>query len=228
MDINMERPNLCSIAAESTAKNSKSDIYGFVGFLIHHFDLRAEQVDLGLYKEPYKFVAFLSFLKQRKVLSSLMRRHTSTASKVIAYLKSAGYGRRTAAYWDRLEDYYKTLGTQISRASHTFGGKRRRDQEKDPLPSGESLLRMADVIACHADQLKAKDKSDNGGIWSNATVKCMRDWAMMSALFGHIPTMRLSTLLTLAHPDFCEDGACTHADCKDELCVGNRMSWVLR
>ena len=112
---------------------------------------------------------------------------------------------------------------------HTsFGGKRRRDQEQDPLPSGESLLRMADVIACHADQLKAKDKSDNGGIWSNATVKCMRDWAMMSALFGHIPTMRLSTLLTLAHPDFCEDGACTHADCKDELCVGNRMSWVLR
>ena len=141
---------------------------------------------LGLNKEPYKFVASLSFLKQRKVLSSLMRRHTS------------------------------------------FGGKRRRDQEKDPLPSGESLLRMADVIACHADQLKAKDKSDNGGIWSNATIKCMRDRAMMSALFGHIPTMRLSTLLTLAHPDFCEDGACTHADCKDELCVGNRMSWVLR
>ena len=223
----MRRPEPYGIAATATAENSQANVYGYAGFCVQHFGLRPEEVVMELYKMPNKFASFMSFLQQRGVEASTLRRHISTASKVAAYLKSTSPARSPEEHWNNLESWYKRFSSQVYKAAHTFG-KRRRDEERDPLPSASAYMGLLDNVSSRCEEMKSRDKVHNRGNWSSKTLLCMRDKAMLSALYGHMPTMRLGTLRTLAHPDHVADGGCTDADCKDSQCAGNKMAWVYK
>jgi hypothetical protein len=219
--INTKRISFTALGAETWTK-LEGGIMCFLGFVLLQVKVMPSLV---CYMDGQALVLYLAYLMHvRGVGKATLAFHVDTASKVMEWLKADQKVMEVNA--GRMEEYLKWLQTLNQQIRHNVvqprEGKGVTDlQEKGRWLDAKLLLKEVQHVVDAAMQALSI-KEQQGGPNTVALAAQVMNAALCALLFGYVPPIRPSILISLVMPT--HKGPCIHPDCQYPLtCKGNRL-----
>jgi hypothetical protein len=215
--IMLSRPANMSVLADSTWQGYKAEVNQFLGY-IRKFQ-EVEQPCLHHYLNGNLVLHYVSFLRARGVQPIGLSSSVANAQRVVTFLNSTQQLPDTCS--NRLSAYQAWLANLASQLAHNLQARppatlEQLEQQGKWLQPVQ-LLRLVQHVHMTANRLLPKPVREGAITIMEACMCC--------SLFGYLPPVRPSILISLQHPDY--QGPCLWPSCQHkDTCLGNRLEWV--
>ena len=215
--IMLSRPAHMSVLADSTWQGYRAEVNQFLGY-IRKFQ-GVQQPGLHHYLNGNLVMHYVSFLRARGVQPIGLSSSVANAQRVVTFLHNTQQLSNTCS--SRLSSYQAWLTNLASQLAHNLQGRppptlEQLAQQGKWLPPMK-LLRLVQQVHKAANMMLPKPVKE-GAI-------TIMEAAMCCSLFGYLPPIRPSILISLQQPDY--QGPCLWPSCQHkDTCLGNRLEWV--
>lgn len=213
----------------------------YLGFCFTAMGVPMDMLSLRLFSNQTLLHAFFCFVWRRSELGTGMIKNIDWSKYIIQYLKYRDKGSSEAMdgaggcvlvrHLDKILEYLGNFAKSLRRA---FPGGKVICDGLDTWGSPVSLPSMELVVewqyALKREALApivdaVKSRAADPPRLSRAEAVMLHDWALSELLAGHMPPIRLSVIRSLQASTSAsqQEHTCSHPDCKNVGCRGNRM-----
>jgi hypothetical protein len=214
--IRLSRPRETQMLAASSWAGVQGEVLRFLGFA--HLHRGVEQPTLHHYLNGFLLVDFISFLQARGVQPQNLADAVHQAERAVTFL--AHTNRLSLADMQLLPSYRGWLANLAWQLGSNLVPAPR-PTLSEQLQQG-TWMEPQDLMLCLHQVMEAATAVEHKvGISLSASIQNMQA-ALCCSMFGWVPPLRPSVLISLQHPDY--KGPCLHPDCQHPLkCKGNRV-----
>lgn len=223
--IMLSRPWHMKCLASNTWSGVRNELARFLGFCSMMEGV--EQPCLHHCLNGQLVIYFLSFLQERGVAPNQMRDMVSNIKRACTYLHatnqlSPSVQLQLPAYLTWLHNLQHQVGNLQPLASGT-----QQHQQQQDMWLEEPVKILHCITSLHLAGVSLVWQVQQGGIHPSLGVTMhIMQAAMCCLLFGFVPCMRPSMVVSLQVPGYA--GPCTWEDCQHKtLCPGNRLEWAV-
>lgn len=217
--IRLDRPSYMQLQGSKTWEGTQGEVLRFLGF-IHKF-MGVQQPTLHHYLNGFLVAEYVSFLKTRGVQPQTLADAVVVAQRVVTFLAFTNkLHNADLGLLPMYKGWLANLAGQL--ASHLQPAPRPSLQQQEQF--GSWMQPEALMLGLH-QVMKAATAALGDVGFSFVATKLNMYAAFCCSLFGWLPPLRPSILITLQHPNY--SGSCLHPDCQHpKVCLGNRVELV--
>lgn len=223
---------------ETTWYNNKRAILQFMGFAVlyrHH-----QLPRLSIYRDDFNtWLAFISFLLERKVEGINFYVAANVARRVLAFLQHKAtqlgtpYSTEEVARHEKQLKYIESVSSQLGPENNKAKLDKEELEAQGKWVDAVEIVYFTEQVANAAKLAlrliggapKAFVVGKDGLRPAALTARKVHDAALVSFNFGYMPPIRPTVLCSIRHPSMAhvDSAACKAAGCTVKQCRGNRL-----